>query len=43
MRTDKQVYESVTERQCMEALARTRDLLQRYPQTTCEFEEHAGP
>ena len=43
LRTGKQVYESVTERQCMEALARTRDLLQRYPQTTSGLEEYAGP
>ena len=43
LRTGKQVYESVTERQCMEALARTRGLLQRYPQTTSKLEGHAGP
>ena len=43
LRTGKQVYESVTERQCMEALAWTRDLSQRYPQTMSGLEGHAGP
>ncbi len=41
--TAKDVFATATERQCMEALRRTSDALQRCPQVIALLEEYAGP